>query len=82
MRGIRKLGVAAVALAVGVLGAGKSHALIDDQYTSFTQPANALVMPFDEEEMCIRDRAGTGHQSTGRLRAAGWSRRDAAQRRA
>jgi hypothetical protein len=42
--------VAAVALAVGVLGAGKSHALIDDPYTSFTQPANALVMPFDQEE--------------------------------
>lgn len=50
MRGIRKLGVAAVALAVGVLGAGKSHALIDDPYTSFTQPANALVMPFDETD--------------------------------
>jgi len=50
MRGIRKLGVAAVALAVGVLGAGKSHALIDDPYTSYTQPANALVMPFDETD--------------------------------
>ena len=49
MRGIRKLGVAAVALAVGMLGAGKSHALVDDPYTSFTQPANALVMPFNEE---------------------------------
>jgi hypothetical protein len=33
-----------------VLGAGKSHALIDDPYTSFTQPANALVMPFDETD--------------------------------
>jgi hypothetical protein len=50
MRGIRKLGVAAVALAVGVLGAGKSHALVDDPFTSFTQPANALVMPFDQTE--------------------------------
>jgi hypothetical protein len=40
--------VAAVALAVGVLGAGKSHALVDDPFTSYTQPANALVMPFDE----------------------------------
>lgn len=50
MRGIRKLGVAAVALAVGVLGAGNSHALIDDPYTSYTQPANALVMPFDETD--------------------------------
>lgn len=50
MRGIRKLGVAAVALAVGMLGAGKSHALVDDPYTSFTQPANALVMPFDERD--------------------------------
>jgi len=50
MRGIRKLGVAAVALAVGVLGAGKSHALVDDPFTSYTQPANALVMPFDETD--------------------------------
>jgi hypothetical protein len=50
MRGIRKLGVAAVALAVGVLGASTSYALIDDPYTSYTQPANALVMPFDVEE--------------------------------
>lgn len=50
MRGIRKLGVAAVALAVGMLGAGKSHALVDDPYTSFTQPANALVMPFNETD--------------------------------
>jgi hypothetical protein len=39
--------VAAVALAVGVLGASASHALVDDPYTSYTQPANALVMPFD-----------------------------------
>jgi hypothetical protein len=31
-----------------VLGAGKSHALVDDPFTSYTQPANALVMPFDE----------------------------------
>lgn len=50
MRGIRKLGVAAVALAVGVLGAGKSHALLDDPFTSYTQPANALVMPFDQTD--------------------------------
>ncbi len=50
MRGIRKLGVAAVALAVGVLGAGKSHALVDDPFTSYTQPANALVMPFDQTD--------------------------------
>ncbi|MFN8603686.1 MAG: hypothetical protein U0842_24690 [Candidatus Binatia bacterium] len=42
--------MAAVALAVGVLGAGKGHALTDDPFTSFTQPANALVMPFDETD--------------------------------
>jgi hypothetical protein len=42
--------VAAVALAVGVLGAGKSHALVDDPFTSYTQPANALVMPFDQSD--------------------------------
>jgi hypothetical protein len=47
MRGTWKLGVAAVALAVGVLGAKTSYALIDDPFTSYTQPANALVMPFD-----------------------------------
>ncbi|MEW6273035.1 MAG: hypothetical protein AB1689_27470 [Thermodesulfobacteriota bacterium] len=39
--------MAAVALAVSVLGASKSHALVDDPFTSYTQPANALVMPFD-----------------------------------
>ncbi len=54
MRGIRKLGVGAAALAVGVLSASAGHALIDDAYTSYTQPANALVMPFD---------ATDGHES-------------------
>jgi hypothetical protein len=33
-----------------VLGAGKGHALVDDPFTSYTQPANALVMPFDETD--------------------------------
>src|SRR5262245_31396646 len=47
MRGTWKLGVAAVALAVGVLGANTSYALVDDPFTTYTQPANALVMPFD-----------------------------------
>jgi hypothetical protein len=42
--------VAAVALAVSVLGASNSHALVDDPFTSYTQPANALVMPFDVTE--------------------------------
>lgn len=54
MRGIRKLGVGAAALAVGVLSASAGHALIDDDFTSYTQPANALVMPFD---------ATSGHES-------------------
>src|SRR5262245_42954760 len=54
MKGIRKLGVAAVALAVGMLSASYSVASEDDIYTSYTQPANALVMPYDAE---------TGHQS-------------------
>jgi hypothetical protein len=39
--------VAAVALAVAVLGARTSHALVDDPFTSYTQPANALLMPYD-----------------------------------
>jgi len=47
MRGLRMLGVAAVALAVGVVGASNSFASPDDIDTSYTQPANALVMPFD-----------------------------------
>jgi hypothetical protein len=47
MKGFRKLGVAAVALAVGTLSASTSQATPDDPYTSYTQPANALVMPFD-----------------------------------
>ena len=50
MRGIFKLGVAAVALAVVMAGSTRSEALVDDPYTSFTQPANALVMPFDATE--------------------------------
>lgn len=50
MRGICKLGVAAVALAVVMAGPMRSEALVDDPYTSFTQPANALVMPFDATE--------------------------------
>lgn len=50
MRGIYKLGVAAVALAVVMAGPTRSDALVDDPYTSFTQPANALVMPFDATE--------------------------------
>lgn len=47
MRGLRMLGVAAVALAVGVVGASNSFASADDVDTSYTQPSNALVMPFD-----------------------------------
>ena len=47
MRGLRMLGVAAVALAVGLVGASSSFASQDDVYTSYTQPSNALVMPFD-----------------------------------
>jgi hypothetical protein len=50
MRGMMKLGVAAVAMAVGMLGASASYALDDDFFTSYTQPANALVMPFDVTE--------------------------------
>lgn len=46
MRGLRMLGVAAVALAVGMFGAGASFAQ-DDDHTTYTQPVNALVMPFD-----------------------------------
>ena len=50
MRGLRMLGVAAVALAVGVVSASNSFASSDDVDTSYTQPANALVMPFDARE--------------------------------
>lgn len=47
MRGMMKFGVAAAALAGVALGAGPGHALVDDPYTSYTQPAASLVMPFD-----------------------------------
>lgn len=50
MRRNRMLGVATIALALGLLGAGKSFALSDDADTTYTQPANALVMPFDQTE--------------------------------
>ena len=49
MEGFGRLGVAAVALAAGIFSAGFSHATPDDPYTSYTQPANALVMPFNVE---------------------------------
>ncbi len=70
MRGIYKLGVAAVALAVVMAGPTRSDALVDDPYTSFTQPANALVMPFDSTEdwvsfMIVSNIAGTSGTSGG-----------------
>jgi len=77
MRGILRLGVAAVALAVVMFGASRSDALVDDPYTSFTQPANALVMPFDgsideEDESwtsfaIVSNIAGTSPTSTGEI---------------
>lgn len=70
MRGIYKLGVAAVALAVVTAGPTRSDALVDDPYTSFTQPANALVMPFDATEdsvsfMIVSNIAGTSNTGGG-----------------
>jgi len=50
MKGFCKLGVAAVALAVGMFSASYSFATPDDPFTSYTQPANALIMPFDATE--------------------------------
>lgn len=70
MRGIYKLGVAAVALAVVMAGPTRSDALVDDPYTSFTQPANALVMPFDATDdwvsfFIVSNIAGTSGTSGG-----------------
>lgn len=70
MRGILKLGVAAVALTVVMAGPTRSDALVDDPYTSFTQPANALVMPFDSTEdwvtfMIVSNIAGTSNSGGG-----------------
>ncbi|HZR83311.1 MAG TPA: hypothetical protein VFD92_19610 [Candidatus Binatia bacterium] len=39
-----------MALAVGMFSAGTSFATPDDPFTSYTQPANALVMPFNAQE--------------------------------
>ena len=50
MRGICKLGLAAVALAVVVGGATRGDAMVTDNRTTFAQPSNALVMPFDATE--------------------------------
>jgi hypothetical protein len=47
MRGICKLGLVAVALAVVVGGAARGDAMVTDNRTTFAQPSNALVMPFD-----------------------------------
>ena len=70
MRGIYKLGVAAVALTVVMAGPTRADALVDDPYTSFTQPANALVMPFDATEdwvsfMIVSNIAGTSQAGGG-----------------
>ena len=72
MRGIFKVGVAAVALAVVMAGATRSEALIEDSYTSFTQPANALVMPFDNTSdwttfMLVSNVAGTSPTEAGEI---------------
>jgi hypothetical protein len=72
MKGIYKLGVAAVALTVVMAGATRSEALVDDPYTSFSQPANALVMPFDATEnhssfLIVSNVAGTSGTVDGEL---------------
>jgi len=70
MRGIFKLGVAALALAVVMAGPTRSEALVDDPYTSFTAPSNALVMPFDATDgwvsfMIVSNVAGVSSTAAG-----------------
>ena len=50
MRGISKIGAATLAGLVSLLGAQVADALVNDVNTSYTQPSNTLVMPFDVTE--------------------------------
>jgi len=47
MRKMRGLPTRLLTLFACLVGASPSYALIDDPFTSKTQPANTLVMPFD-----------------------------------
>ena len=51
MRGIYRIGAAALVGVVSLLGVSTAQALLqDDESTSYTQPANTLVMPYDSRE--------------------------------
>jgi hypothetical protein len=47
MRGISRIGVAALAGMVSLLGVSTAQAIDSDVTTSLTQPANTLIMPYD-----------------------------------
>jgi hypothetical protein len=64
MSGISKIGVAALAGLVSLLGVSAADALVADVDTSYTQPSNTLVMPFDVTDgnasfMVVSNTAGT-----------------------
>ena len=50
MRGISRIGVAALAGMVSLLGVSAAQAIEADGSTSLTQPANTLIMPYDGTE--------------------------------
>ncbi len=50
MRGISRIGVAALAGMVSLLGVSSAQAIEADGSTSLTQPANTLIMPYDATE--------------------------------
>ena len=50
MRGISRIGVAALAGMVSLLGVSTAQAIDSDGATSLTQPANTLIMPYDGTE--------------------------------
>jgi hypothetical protein len=50
MRGISRIGVAALAGMVSLLGVSAAQAIDSDGATSLTQPANTLIMPYDSSE--------------------------------
>ncbi|MFP6662802.1 MAG: hypothetical protein VCC00_01205 [Deltaproteobacteria bacterium] len=59
-----KVCVVAVAGLVGLVGVATAHALVADADTSYTQPSNTLVMPFDVTEgrasfLIVSNTAGT-----------------------
>jgi hypothetical protein len=74
MSGMSKVGLVAFAGLVSLLGVSAADAIIDDADTSYTQPSNTLVMPFDVTDgkatfMVVSNTAGTSPEGDAELLA-------------